>query len=82
MAYGFDSNLIGNSLDSMIQVNDEEGTIFEAKWTGPEIVANQRSDGAGVEFASTTLFMTDVLFLGIYALGFGLGGALIYRLLK
>ena len=94
MRHGFGKDLVGElefagplsasrarALDSKIVINDSDGEIFKAEWTGPEIVANQRGN-TPINVGNQALFMTDIVFSGIIVLGMSLGGALIYRILK
>lgn len=75
------ANLVNDSLGSKIQVVDDSGPVFTAEWTGPEIVAVQRGN-TNLDFGPTALAMSDLVFSGIMVLGLGLGGALIWRLVK
>ena len=77
-----DNSLLG--LGSAIKVikadpGEEEQDLFVAEWTGPQIVAYQRSD-SGIPVGETTILLADALFIGVMGLGVGLGAALIKRI--
>ncbi len=78
MTFGFDKNIVGGLGSKIEVIGLDNEPMFKAEWTGPEIIAYQTGD-SGIPVGETTLILADAMFLGVLALGFGLGGALIKR---